>query len=198
MKHSRVHRPIHLVTTMLVMAGLFAAAGQADVGADLPEGKRTTLGLYATAVQAYEAWAANPDDVTILDVRTPEEFMFVGHPDMAWNVPIFMQTLDWDEQRGRFSMTPVPEFVDNVKKIASLDDTIYLICRSGGRSAMAVDKLAEAGFTNVFTVTDGVEGDKVKDETHPDFGHRTINGWKNSELPWTYAIDRQRMVLPAE
>ena len=63
---------------------------------------------------------------------------------------------------------------------------------------MAVDMLAEAGFTDVFTVTDGMEGDKVKDESSPDFGHRTINGWKNAGLPWTYSIDRERMLLPSE
>ena len=28
-------------------------------------------------------WQADPENVTILDVRTPEEFLFVGHPPMA-------------------------------------------------------------------------------------------------------------------
>ena len=74
---------------MLVCLGLSAAplaaiAGQIAAG-EVPESKQTTLGLYATAAEAYAAWEAAPDHVTILDVRTPEEFIFVGHPAMAWN-----------------------------------------------------------------------------------------------------------------
>ena len=166
--------------------------------AEVPESKRTSLGLYATAANAFQAWEADPDAVTILDVRTPEEFMFVWHPEMAINIPLFMQTLNWDEGRGRFEMVPNPDFVDAVKGMLDPDDQVFVICRSGGRSAMAVDMLAESGFTNAWTVIDGMEGDKVKDESSPDYGHRTINGWKNADLPWTYAIDPERMRLPSE
>jgi rhodanese-related sulfurtransferase len=162
----------------------------------LPEAKRTTLALYATAAEAYAAWDAAPDEVTIFDVRTPEEFMFVGHPAMAWNIPVFMQTWDWDSEKGRYSMVPNSDFVSSVTKIADPADKIFLMCRSGGRSAMAVDLLAEAGFTNVYTIVDGMEGSKDKDSESPDHGHRTVNGWKNSGLPWTYDVDPERMALP--
>ena len=50
------------------------------VGSALPKMKQTTLGLYVTAAQSYEMWKAAPDKVKIIDVRTPEEFAFVGHP----------------------------------------------------------------------------------------------------------------------
>ena len=33
-------------------------------------------------------WQADPDRVTILDVRSFEEYVFVGHPEMAKNVPL--------------------------------------------------------------------------------------------------------------
>ena len=187
------------VVVLAVLSSFFfvpALAGLEE--AEVPENKRASLGLYATAVDAFQAWEAEPDAVTILDVRTPEEFMFVGHPDMAINVPLFMQTLNWDEERGRFEMVPNPDFVDAVKGMLDPDDQIFVICRSGGRSAMAVDMLAESGFTNAWTVIDGMEGDKVKDESSPDYGHRTINGWKNAGLPWTYVIDSERMRLPSE
>ncbi len=49
----------------------------------IPEKKQTVLGLYVTAAEAYEKWQAAPDKVKLLDVRTPEEFLFVGHPEMA-------------------------------------------------------------------------------------------------------------------
>ena len=51
--------------------------------ANLPKGKQTVLGLYVSAKEAYERWKAEPDKVMILDVRTPEEYLFVGHPTMA-------------------------------------------------------------------------------------------------------------------
>ena len=49
----------------------------------IPEEKQTVLGLYVTSAEAYEKWRAAPDEVKVLDVRTPEEFLFVGHPEMA-------------------------------------------------------------------------------------------------------------------
>ena len=46
----------------------------------VPEKKQTVLGLYVTAEEAYEMWKVDPDGVKILDVRIPEEYLFVGHP----------------------------------------------------------------------------------------------------------------------
>ena len=50
---------------------------------DVPKGKQTVLGLYVTAREAYEQCQAAPDRVKIIDVRTPEEFMWVGHAPVA-------------------------------------------------------------------------------------------------------------------
>jgi hypothetical protein len=61
----------------------------------LPKEKQTTLGLYVTAKEAYEKWKAEPDKVKIIDVRTPEEYLFVGHPAMAWKIPVAAQTYEW-------------------------------------------------------------------------------------------------------
>ena len=47
-----------------------------DPRANLPEGKKTALGLYVTAKQAYAKWKAEPDKVETIDVRTPEEYLF--------------------------------------------------------------------------------------------------------------------------
>ena len=62
-----------------------------DLNANLPKGKQTVLGLYATSWEAYEKWRADPDKVKIVDVRTPEEYLFVGHPVMAWKIPVAVQ-----------------------------------------------------------------------------------------------------------
>jgi hypothetical protein len=43
------------------------------------------LGLYLTASEAYEKWKAGSGKPIVIDMRTPEELMFVGHAEMAWN-----------------------------------------------------------------------------------------------------------------
>ena len=68
------------------------------MGQELPEAKQTVLGLYVTSAEAYEKWQAAPDKVKLLDVRTPEEFLFVGHPEMAQCIPLGFQSYKWDEQ----------------------------------------------------------------------------------------------------
>ena len=78
---------------------------------------------------------------------------------MAWNVPLAAQTYDWDSEKQYFRFLPNPEFVAQVSSFTSKTDTILVMCLSGGRSAMAVNKLAEAGFTHVYYITDGMEGD---------------------------------------
>ena len=54
----------------------------------LPKSKQTVLGLYLTAKEAFSKWHAASDKVVILDVRTPEEYIFVGHAPMARNIPV--------------------------------------------------------------------------------------------------------------
>jgi rhodanese-related sulfurtransferase len=163
--------------------------------ADIPEPKQTSLGLYVTAKEAYEKWLAAPEKVKILDVRTPEEFIFVGHPTMAWKIPVAAQTWGWDAGKKQFPMKPLPDFASRVKKIAKPGDTLLVMCRSGGRSAIAVNVLARAGFKNVWNIVDGFEGDRVDDTESVFQGMPMRNGWKNSGCPWTYDLTPDRMAL---
>lgn len=162
----------------------------------LPKEKQTSLGLYVTAKDAYERWKAEPDKVKIIDVRTPEEFLFVGHPTMAWKIPVAIQIYQWDAEKKQFPMKALLDFVSRVKEVAKPDDTLLVMCRSGGRSAIAVNMLAKAGFKNAYNITDGMEGDAVEDPDSVFVGQRLKNGWKNSVCPWTYKLTPDRMVLP--
>ncbi len=167
-----------------------------DASSSLPEGKKTALGLYVTAKEAYEQWLANPEEVIILDVRTPEEFLFVGHPAMAWKIPVAAQSYEWDDEKKQFPMQLTADFVARVQSVLKPDDTIMAMCRSGGRSAIAVNILAKAGYTNVYNIIDGMEGDAVEDPDSPQAGQRVLNGWKNSGSPWTCALTTDRLLLP--
>ena len=165
---------------------------------ELIKEKQTSLELYVTSKEAYKKWKASPEDVKLIDVRTPEEMLFVGHPEMAWKIPLGVQSYAWDKKQEQFPMRLLPDFVDRVKEVAKKEDLLMMICRSGGRSAMAVNLLARAGFTNVYNVIDGVEGDKVSDPESLFKGQRMKNGWKNSGCPWTYNLTPDRLFLPGD
>ena len=163
----------------------------------LPTEKQTVLGLYVTAKEAFEKWQADPEKVKVIDVRTPEEYLFVGHPIMAWKIPVAEQIYQWDAAKGNFPMRPLADFVSRVQQIAGPDDVLLLTCRSGGRSAIAVNMLAKAGFKNAYNITDGFEGDTVNEPGSVFVGQRLKNGWKNSGCSWTYKLTPDQMLLPA-
>jgi rhodanese-related sulfurtransferase len=162
----------------------------------LSKGKQTSLGLYLTAREAYAKWVAEPDKVKIIDVRTPEEYLFVGHPPMAWKIPVSIQIYEWDHEKKKFPMKPLPDFVSRCSEVAKPDDTLMLLCRSGGRSAIAVNLLAQAGFKNVYNIVDGMEGDANADSDSVAQAQPLKDGWKNSGCPWTKELTPERMLLP--
>lgn len=164
---------------------------------DIPEYKQTRAERYLTSKEAYEEIQVEEHKILFLDVRTRAEVEVVGMPTVAdANVPYMLmaEPMTWNDDWGSFKMVRNQNFLAAVKerleeKGLTRDDKVFLMCRSGGRSASAADLLSEAGFTNVFSVVDGYEGDKAKN------GKRTLNGWKNSDLPWSYKLDKKKMYL---
>ncbi len=161
------------------------------------EAKTTSLGLYVTAREAYEMWKADPERIKVLDVRTFEEYVLIGHAEMAANVPLAFPTYNWDANKGNYSVVMNSDFISHVKGRFNAEDTILIMCRSGDRSAMAVNALAKAGFTQAHNIIDGFEGDKVEDPESVYHGKRMQNGWKNS-APWTYDLDPALVWLPSK
>jgi len=154
-----------------------------------PEKWRTTLGLYVTSKEAYEMWKAEPERIKIIDVRSPEEYWMIGHAEMARNIPLAFIKYTWDLKRDEYLAELNQGFLSAVKNVYSPTDTILVTCRSGERSAVAINMLANAGFVNVYNIIDGFEGDKVNDPESVYHGKRMKNGWKNSGLPWTYDVN---------
>ena len=118
--------------------------------------------------EAHDFLQQHPQAVMI-DGRSEMEYLFVGHPagahHVAWN-----EAPDWEVN---------PHFVGQVKKVASMNRPVVLICRSGQRSAAAGIELERAGFTEVYNVLEGFEG--PLDDDH----HRgTVGGWRKEGLPW--------------
>lgn len=165
---------------------------------DVPEKKQTPLGLYVDAQEAYGMWKSDPERVSIVDVRTPEEYIFVGHPEMARNVPAGFIRYQWDTENDQPVFEGNTEFVSCMEEHYDTDHTILLACRSGGRSALAVAALAQAGYKNVYNVIDGFEGDKLDDPASEHHGKRVANGWRNSGLPWTYDCEPDLLWIDKE
>ena len=130
-----------------------------------------------SANQANKMLDDDPSSV-LIDVRSNMEFLFVGHPKGAISIP-WIDEPDWVIN---------PHFVTDVRKvllggISCNTDVgcapIILICRSGKRSLEAGALLVENGFSSIFNVLEGFEGEL--DETH----HRSAQGgWRFDGLPW--------------
>ena len=163
----------------------------------IAEARRTSLGLYVTAKEAYDMWQADPG-LKILDVRTPEEYVFVGHAPMATNIPFALQTYEWDprEEGAPLGAQPRVRRRGAGMGCARRADPRGLPVRWSLRDGDHMLAKA-AGFTNAWNILDGWEGSQVKDAESVFDGMRMKNGWKNSGLPWTYEIDPDRMTLPS-
>ncbi|MFH1660735.1 MAG: rhodanese-like domain-containing protein [Pseudomonadota bacterium] len=191
------------VAAALVFATQTFAADWAPGSTDwdkLPDVKKSKVGLYLTPQQAYDMKKANPKGVAFFDIRTRAEAMYVGWPSDADALVPYVEhpelMSDWDDKRHMYKLEPnqdfVPELERRLKEMGlGKDATIILICRSGDRSSKAQDRLQAAGYTKVYGIAEGVEGDTAKDG--PKAGQRVVNGWKNAGLPWTYKLDKAKM-----
>lgn len=171
-----------LTTSVYAISGLVS-----DVDSyDLDHAKLTPLGLYMSSKGTYKAMSAAPD-MLFLDVRDPLEIALSGHPSIIDAiVPVRVQSEIFNPDLKEFELVRNAEFVAQMDALiaergVSRTDTIFVTCGSGKRSAEAVRILAKAGYTNVWHVPDGYEGDEKA-------GMNTQNAWYNAGLPWSYHL----------
>lgn len=126
---------------------------------------------YAGCLYPQEAWSLVEAGVArLVDVRTVEERKFVGHVPGSLHVA-------W--QSGT-ALLRNPRFLRELEgKAGGKDAVIVLLCRSGKRSAAAAEAATRAGFSQVFNVLEGFEGDLDEQNRRGDVG-----GWRHHRLPW--------------
>ena len=141
-----------------VLASIKAAAAAAN----LP---------YAGGLAPAAAWELfSEQGVLLVDVRTGEERKFVGHVPGSLHLPWATGT----------ALTRNPRFVRELEsKIGGKDGVVVLLCRSGKRSALAAEAATKAGFSNVFNVLEGFEG-----EIDAQQQRGKADGWRFHNLPW--------------
>lgn len=192
-----------IVTRTLAVLALSALAFAATAAIDaktLPDKKQTKLGLYMTAKDAHSTKMSNSGHVVLIDVRSRAEVNFLGMPTVAdANIPYMDlgEFAKFDEKKGHYKLEVNSHFAERVAtllKSKGLDKnaTVILLCRSGSRSAKAANLLADLGYKKIYSVVDGYEGDKAKDGSVA--GQRVVNGWRNNKLPWTYKLDKNKLL----
>lgn len=122
-----------LLTVLAVPAlalGVVACGGDDQASSSSTPTTEAGAVVVLEPLEAQELIEATPDEV-VLDVRTPEEFA-AGHVPDATNVNV--------------------EAADFADRLEGLDpDATYVVyCQSGRRSAIAADKMVQAGFTTVY------------------------------------------------
>lgn len=186
-----------VLATLLGGLSVSAMAIEAD---QVPESKRTQLGLYLTSREAHDMKTARGAAVLFVDVRSKAEAVFLGMPlaaDALLPLEEFNgESAPWNDKASTYASDMNLDFVAQMQalvKSKGLDQhaTVILICRSGGRSALATGLLAKYGFDLVYSVVDGYEGDVAK--SGPQMGQRVLNGWRVEGLPWSYKLDPRKM-----
>jgi len=125
---------------------------------------------YAGGVSPRLAWELfSAGQAHLVDVRTAEERKFVGHVSGSLHVPWATGT----------ALTRNPRFTRELEAKVPKDAAILLLCRSGKRSALAADAASKAGFTRVFNVLEGFEG-----EINGQQQRGSADGWRFHGLPW--------------
>lgn len=187
-----------LITVALLTLGspLWAADAPKDPA------RQTSWGLYVDAREAYQMKTGEQGkDILFVDVRDPIEIMFTGFSDVVdINIPYMTSNRrKWNEAKNVFAMEVNPDFEAQIAKALaernlSKDSPIVLMCRSGGeRGAPSAKALEGKGYSKVYVVVDGFEGDTVKEGERKNW--RLVNGWKNAGLPWSYTLNKSKFLI---
>lgn len=192
------------VCSYFLVVGMLGGVAMSGAAFSAPEPKdpkrHTPQGLYVNAVET-QAMMKKDKNVVLVDVRTPEEWQFVGFTKAAKimipGVLFDYSKMDTKQNKPRYMPVPNTSWMSLFEaKIADMDmdktGTFVIMCRSGATRAAPVAKiLYKNGFKNVYIMTDGFEGGKVNSGDKKGF--RLKNGWKNSGAEWTYKIDAKNI-----
>ena len=142
------------------------------------QAKGRQLGLsYAGAVTPQQAFAlTQARQAAVVDVRSRFEHEFVGRIPGS-------KLIEWRiyeaKPEGGIGSRLNPDFVEQLKVQHRPDETLLLLCRSAVRSHQAAEAAHAAGYSKVFNILEGFEGDKDASEQRGGTG-----GWRHAGLPW--------------
>ncbi len=125
---------------------------------------------FAGTVLPHEAWSLfQSGDALIVDVRTSEERKFVGLVEGTAHIPWAIGN----------ALERNPHFAEQLATLIQPNKIIFLLCRSGKRSAAAANVAFNAGLVHIYNIDQGFEGDLNEAKQRG-----TFNGWRFHGLPW--------------
>lgn len=169
------------------------------------------------ALEAQEMLGQDPKGTFMIDARNRAEYMLLGHPPLAYNVPWRFLTDDFQVQDGPFqggkapytgyqtSLEPNPDFVGVAQSLFKPEDRLIVLSNDGDEGADAADALVKAGFKRVYNIRHGFWGDaliskeqpRLAERLSPHFGQRgRVNGWVYWGLPLAYTMDPHYVYPP--
>jgi rhodanese-related sulfurtransferase len=130
---------ILMLMALLLLPTISVVAQDDSVTARVMEfGSNLPKGYGALKLADFNALLAERDDLVLLDVREEAEYS-AGHIENSFNVPI--------RSLGQ-----------NLALLPKTDATIVVICKSGGRAALATASLYALGYTDVKILSGGFDG----------------------------------------
>ncbi|MDR2678954.1 MAG: rhodanese-like domain-containing protein [Zoogloeaceae bacterium] len=121
-----------------------------------------------TPAEAWEVWQLAPG-AQLVDIRTRAERDWVGRIPGAVEIEWMFYPAD----------LPNTNFMNRLKQQVARDALVMFICRSGHRSAEAAAQATEAGYTAIYNVLEGFEG-----ELDANRHRNSSGGWRYAGLPW--------------
>lgn len=189
-----------ILTALVVLSSTIYLNGMDITKAPTPkkDKAKTDLGLYVTAIEASKYLEANKSSI-LIDVRSPGELKFIGAANrMDIHVPLMLVDPNmYDPKKGGYAMKKNKYAVEEIvfelnNKKVKKDEAIFVTCRSGStRAAPIVNALAKKGYTNVWTLVDGYEGEKAKVGQFK--GERVVDGWLHSGLDWSWEVPEEKL-----
>ncbi len=109
---------------------------------------------------------------------------------MAYNIPFQLWTGQRDEKRKTYLLADNPNFLVRVRKKFQPQDTILLLCSSGGRSAKAANRLAADVLKDVYNIVKDYGSDRGGGLPAGNNSWELLkNCWLDSGAPWSFELD---------
>jgi rhodanese-related sulfurtransferase len=123
----------------------FLAALIVAMGLAVADGESQTAKAFET-IDAGTLQALLDRGVTVVDIRTPEEWRATGVIAGSKRITAFAPD-------GRFN----PQFASEFQSLVQPGDEVALICRTGNRTRVLSEALSrQAGYTRVYNVDGGI------------------------------------------